>query len=77
MIGVDENLGRIDHRRMPLKISVQGETHFHFVAMYRIDRRGCGVRRPQSCSVMEELSREVRRRTFQWPGAAPEMVRPI
>lgn len=35
MIGVDENLGRIHHRRMPLKISVQGETHSHFAAMYR------------------------------------------
>ena len=30
---------------------------------------------PQSCSVMEELSREVRRRTFRWPGAAREMVK--
>jgi hypothetical protein len=35
MIGVDESLGRIQHRRTPLKISSQGETHFHFAAMYR------------------------------------------
>lgn len=27
------------------------------------------------CSVMEELSRQVRRRTFRWPGAAREMVK--
>jgi hypothetical protein len=34
-----------------------------------------GSRLPQSCSVMGELRREVRRRTFRWPGAAPEMVK--
>lgn len=35
MIGVDENLVRIHDRRIPLKISAQGETHSCFAAMYR------------------------------------------
>jgi len=35
MIGVDENLVRIHHWRTPLKISIQGETHSYFAAMYR------------------------------------------
>ena len=73
MIGVDENLGRIQHRRMPLKISVRVR-HIP-ISPPCIGRRGCGVRLPQSCSVMEELSREVRRRTFRWPGAARAMVK--
>lgn len=35
MISVDENLVRIHHRRMPVKISVESETHSYFAAMYR------------------------------------------
>ena len=35
MIGVDENLVPIHRRHMPVKISVQGETHSYFAAMYR------------------------------------------
>jgi hypothetical protein len=34
-----------------------------------------GIRLPQSCGNMEELKRELVRRTFRWPGAARELVR--
>jgi hypothetical protein len=72
-IGVDRNLrlrvARASDRKSSLRVR-----HIPVSTPY-IGRRRCGVWLPQSCSVMEDLSREVRHRTFRWPEAAREMVK--
>jgi hypothetical protein len=74
MTGVDKNLSERSRKKTALEKIQRSVRHIR-VSLPCIGRRGCGFGFHSLCRVMEELSREVHRRTFRWPGAAREIVK--